>query len=178
MQCTISYNKISSTVDPRRFVDSSIASDCARTPGEVGRSWEKRTTPVSIFHQEAHIADINLPPRLQASTLTSITYDIFGSFIIKFKTWHLVVFSGNNHSRHQFSTASKSSCITFEERLYIFVSSAKRAYGDLRSRGGSDVYKRKRMGPQTDPCGTPLVNRTSSDEWTSGIPTLYWRGKP
>ncbi|KAH3801162.1 hypothetical protein DPMN_154808 [Dreissena polymorpha] len=43
------------------------------------------------------------------------------------------------------------------------VSSAKRRTWDVIREGRSVIYKRKRRGPRTDPCGTPEVIGTWSD---------------
>ena len=43
------------------------------------------------------------------------------------------------------------------------MSSAKRRTWDVTREGRSLIYRRKRSGPRTDPCGTPEVTGTWSD---------------
>ena len=46
---------------------------------------------------------------------------------------------------------------------YMAVSSAKSRTLDLTSLGRSLMYARKRIGPRTEPCGTPEETGTSSE---------------
>ena len=53
------------------------------------------------------------------------------------------------------------SLVTIREK--ILLSSAKRLRGDITFSGRSFINIRNKIGPRTDPCGTPLVTQRAVD---------------
>ena len=105
---------------------------------------------------------------LSGSTLCKMYLVFKGlSFLVMWKTWHL---EGLNFKSHLFSHCSRhalSVCRTWPSVVelvasYAAVSSAKSLTQDLTCSCRSLMYARK-VGPRTEPCGTPEETGTSSE---------------
>ena len=83
------------------------------------------------------------------------------------RTWHLEGLNFISHifshcSRHARSVCRAWPSVVEQITRYMEVSSAKSLTLDLTGLGRSFMYARKRIGPKTEPCGTPEETGTTS----------------
>ena len=84
------------------------------------------------------------------------------------RTWHLLGLKCISHVFSHFSSFWRSCCRVWESSLlvtvkYTAVSSAKSLTFEFMFSGISFMYRRNRIGPRTEPWGTPEVTGISDD---------------
>ena len=97
-----------------------------------------------------------------------IVYSNFGLFLPMCMTLHLSTLKLSSHSLVHWLSVSKSFCKMLQSSIDFtvlnnFVSSANIFILQLTISGMSFTYIRNRIGPNTDPCGTPLITSTHSE---------------
>ena len=106
---------------------------------------------------------------LSSSTLCKVYLLFKGlTFLVMWRTWHLEGLNCISHifshcSRHAMSVCRVWPSVVELIARYMSVSSAKSLTLDLTCSGRSLMYAIKRIGPRTEPCGTPEETGTSSE---------------
>ena len=138
------------------------------------------------------LVDKSTPRCLAADTLSRvwlcIVYEGFmGALaLVMWRTWHLLGLNSISHFTSHRCYWSKSfwrsdASLGWFIVRYTAVSSANRQTCDCTLSGRSFMYNRNKIGPRTDPCGTPEETGTSSEHSPSSttdcvLPTGSMRG--